>query len=298
MTQGWVTIELNGPLDLAASLESGQAFRWRRVEAEGGECFEGVVFGNLVRIRQSGRTLELDSFPDPAVEIRPLIQDYLCVGHDLEAIYEELGSDSRVATAIAAYPGLRIQRQEPWECLTSFICSANNNIARISQNVESIADAFGDPIPGSQRRTFPSPAVVADAGESALRELGLGFRAKYLTPAARKVAEGAIDLYALREMEYADAALTIIELAGVGDKVANCVMLFSLDKLEAFPVDVWIDRALREWYFADREGKALPRTRMREWAQAHFGQYAGYANQYLFHSRRLQGSRRTKSIAP
>ena len=298
MTQGWVTIDLNGPLDLAASLESGQAFRWRRVEAEGGECFEGVVFGNLVRIRQSGRTLELDSFPDPAVEIRPLIEDYLCVGHDLEAIYEELGSDSRVATAIAAYPGLRIQRQEPWECLTSFICSANNNIARISQNVESIADAFGDPIAGSQRRTFPSPAVVADAGESALRELGLGFRAKYLAPAARKVAEGAIDLYALREMEYAEAALTITELAGVGDKVANCVMLFSLDKLEAFPVDVWIDRALREWYFADREGKPIPRTRMREWAQAHFGQYAGYANQYLFHSRRLQGSRRTKSIAP
>ena len=223
MTQGWVTIDLKGPLDLAASLESGQAFRWRRVEAEGGECFEGVVFGNLVRIRQSGRTLELDSFPDPAVEIRPLIEDYLCVGHDLEAIYEELGSDSRVATAIAAYSGLRIQRQDPWECLTSFICSANNNIARISQNVESIADAFGDPIAGSQRRTFPTPAVVADAGESALRELGLGFRAKYLAPAARKVAEGAIDLYALREMEYAEAALTITELAGVGDKVANCV---------------------------------------------------------------------------
>ena len=299
MTQGWVTIDLNGPLDLAASLESGQAFRWRRVEAEGGECFEGVVFGNLVRIRQSGRTLELDSFPDPAVEIRPLIEDYLCVGHDLEAIYEELGSDSRVATAIAAYPGLRIQRQEPWECLTSFICSANNNIVRISQNVESIADAFGDPIAGSQRRDVPvSSGRRGRRGSRSQRAWPRIQGEVPCTPAARKVAEGAIDLYALREMEYADAALTIIELAGVGDKVANCVLLFSLDKLEAFPVDVWIDRALREWYFADREGKALPRTRMREWAQAHFGQYAGYANQYLFHSRRLQGSRRTKSIAP
>ena len=290
MNQGWVTIELSGPLDLAVSLESGQAFRWRRVEVGGRECFEGVVFGNLVRIRQYGSLLEFDSIPDPPVKISPLIEDYLCLGHDLDAIYQELGTDSRMANAIAAYPGLRIQRQDPWECLTSFICSANNNIARISQNVESVADAFGNPIPGSQRRTFPSPAVVADAGEAALRELGLGFRAKYLTPAARQVAEGAIDLYALREMEYAEAALTITELAGVGDKVANCVLLFSLDKPEAFPVDVWIDRALREWYFDDGVGKSLPRTRMREWAQARFGKYAGYANQYLFHSRRLQGA--------
>ena len=292
MTQSWVTIKLSGPLDLGASLESGQAFRWRRVEAEGGECFEGVVFDNLVRIRQLGTTLELDSFPDSPAELRPLIEDYLCLGHDLEAIYEELGTDARVTKAIAAYPGLRLQRQEPWECLASFICSANNNIVRISQNVESIANAFGDPIPGSQRRTFPSPAVVADAGEAALRELGLGFRAKYLTPAARQVAEGTIDLFALREMEYAEAALEITGLAGVGDKVGNCVMLFSLDKPEAFPVDVWIDRALREWYFEDGVGKSLPRTRMREWAQARFGEYAGYANQYLFHSRRLQGAKR------
>ena len=290
MTQGWVTIDLSGPLDLAASLESGQAFRWRRVESEGGKCFEGVVFDNLVRIHQSGTTLKLDSFPDSPVDLRPLIEDYLCLGHDLEAICEELGRDARVAKAIASYSGLRLQRQEPWECLASFICSANNNIARISQNVESIADAFGDSIPGTRRRTFPSAATVADAGEAALRELGLGFRAKYLAPAARQVAEGDIDLYALREVEYAEVAMAITGLAGVGDKVGNCVMLFSLDKLEAFPVDVWIDRALREWYFEDGVGKSLPRTRMREWAQARFGEYAGYANQYLFHSRRLQGS--------
>ena len=292
MTQGWVTIELSGPLDLGASLESGQAFRWRRVEAKGGECFEGVVFHNLVRIRQLGTTLELDSFPDSPAELRPLIEDYLCLGHDLEAIYEELGTDARVTKAIAAYAGLRLQRQEPWECLASFICSANNNIVRISQNVESIANAFGDTIPGTWRRAFPSPATVADAGEAALRELGLGFRAKYLAPAARQVAEGEIDLYALREVEYADAAIKITGLAGVGDKVGNCVMLFSLDKLEAFPVDVWIDRALREWYLEDGRRKSLPRTRMREWAQARFGRYAGYANQYLFHSRRLQGAKR------
>ena len=291
MTRGRVTIELGGPFDLAASLESGQAFRWRRVGTECGECFEGIVFGNLIRVRQSGQTLELDSSPDSPRKLRPLIEDYLCLGHDLESIYEELAADARVAKATAAYAGLRLQRQEPWECLASFICSANNNIARISQNVESIADAFGDSIPGTRRRTFPSPETVADAGESALRELGLGFRAKYLAPAARQVAEGAIDLHVLREMEYTEVAMAITGLAGVGDKVGNCVMLFSLDKLEAFPVDVWIDRALREWYFEDGVGKSLPRTKMREWAQARFGRFAGYANQYLFHSRRLQGAR-------
>ena len=117
--------------------------------------------------------------------------------------------------------------------------------------------------------------------------MGLGFRAKYVAAAAERVAAGEIDLYALREASYDEALEALLSLAGVGDKVGNCILLFALDKLEAFPVDVWIDRALRDWYPEVAERK-LTRKAMRPWAQAYFGEYAGYANQYLFHNRRLQ----------
>jgi N-glycosylase/DNA lyase len=171
----------------------------------------------------------------------------------------------------------------------SFICSANNNIPRITKNVEDMASAFGTPIQAGsgERNAFPSPVQLADAGEAKLRELGLGFRAKYVAAAARRVAEGEFDLYSLREVSYQDALDTLIEFAGVGDKVANCVLLFSMDKPEAFPVDVWIDRALRDWYFSESDEK-ISRNKMRTWAQARFGEHAGYANQYLFHGRRLR----------
>jgi N-glycosylase/DNA lyase len=185
---------------------------------------------------------------------------------------------------------MRVLRQEPWECLVSFICSANNNIPRITRNVGDIASAFGPPIldGASGPSAFPTAEQLAEAGETALRKLGLGFRAKYVAAAAERVAQSRIDLYGLREASYQDALDALVELAGVGDKIANCVLLFSLDKLEAFPVDVWIDRALRDWYFTPN-GETVPRVRMRAWAQKRFGRYAGYANQYLFHQRRLEG---------
>ena len=292
MTEGWTTIRLDGALNLSDSLESGQAFRWRKTaDPEMGEHYEGVVFRNLVRVRQEGESILFTSAPDSAETIEPLLVDYLGMGHDLDAIYGDLMGDERVASGIAAYPGMRLQRQDPWECLVSFICSANNNIARISQNVEDISSAFGEPIrgAGTERRAFPSAEAIAAAGEEALRELRLGFRAKYVASASERVAGGEVDLFALREAPYDETLEAITELPGVGDKVGNCVMLFSLDKLEAFPVDVWIDRALRDWYLPESEGKPIPRTRMRVWAQERFGRYAGYANQYLFHSRRLQG---------
>ncbi len=298
MTTDAARISLDGPMSLRDTLESGQAFRWRRTTSEDfGDHYEGVVFGNLVRVRQDGDSLLFTSHPDPSSAIKPLLADYLGLGHDLAEICTGLESDEVVGDSIRRYPGMRILRQEPWECLTSFICSANNNIPRISKNVEDIASAFGDRIPGagSDRRAFPGADAIAWAGETALRELGLGFRAKYLAASSERVAAGEVDLFAQRETTYDEALKTMCGLDGVGDKVANCVLLFSMDKMEAFPVDVWIDRALREWYFTDGESKKMPRTRMREWAQARFGRYAGYANQYLFHSARLQATTKSRS---
>ncbi len=292
MKDDWTPIHPSGPMALAETLESGQAFRWRKKSGDGLEDhYEGVIFGNLVRVRQVGDDILFSSAPDPESSIKPILEDYLGLNHDLESIYSEIRWDDQVGSAIDEYPGMRILRQDPWECLVAFICSANNNIPRISQNVEDIAGAFGPPIhgAGTDRRAFPGPGAIVEAGEDALRELRLGFRAKYIAASAERVANADIDLFALRETPYDEALTEITTLAGVADKVGNCVLMMSMDKLEAFPVDVWIDRALREWYFSESESKSMPRTRMREWAQQHFGRYAGYANQYLFQSRRLQG---------
>ena len=243
-----------------------------------------------MRIRQVSCGLEWHTSPDSEVSIAPILRDYLSLDDDYSAIASALEFDDILREGFAEFRGLRILRQEPWECLVSFICSANNNIPRIKKNVNDMASAFGSPIHEGTtgENAFPSAAQLADAGEMRLRELGLGFRAKYVAAAANRVAEGEIDLFSLREASYQDALDALVELKGVGDKIANCVLLFSMDKREAFPVDVWIGRALREWYFSDSEEK-VNLNQMRAWAQARFGQYAGYANQYLFHGRRLRG---------
>ena len=287
-------IPFTQPLDLENILEIGQAFRWSPEPSSLSEhaWFWGVVFGNLVKLRKTREGIEFSCAPDGEATLLPLLRDYLRLRDDLAAIQESIHRDERVRAGIDRYPGMRLLRQDPWECLVSFICSANNNIPRIKDNVEDMSESFGRPVnlDGQTRHTFPEPSELAAAGETRLRELKLGFRAKYVAAVAETVAAGRIDLFALREASYGEALAELTSLPGVGDKVANCVLLFSLDKLEAFPVDVWIDRALRDWYPEVVE-KKLSRKAMRPWAQEYFGPYAGYANQYLFHKRRLEGRR-------
>ena len=201
---------------------------------------------------------------------------------------------------VARHQGLRVLRIDPWECLVSFICSANSNIRRIHDNVESLARSYGEPVKldGQVRHAFPTPEKLAQAGEKALRGLALGFRAPYVDQAARTVASGRLDLDALVKMPYAQAKARLMECPGIGSKVADCIALFSLEKAEAFPIDVWVRRALGEWYFA---GEKTPTDRLLlEWAGGYFGRYAGYANQYLFHGKRLekQSSRGRASRRP
>ena len=285
-------IPLDRPFDLASTLECGQAFRWRR-EADRNGWYQGVVFDNIVELRREPDGIEFLCAPDDESALEPLLRDYLCLDDDLEAIYRSIGVDEHIDAVIGRYRGMRILRQDPWECLVSFVCSANSNIRRISTNMEDIAGAFGRPVWLGKRvrHTFPRPGDLAGAGEQPLRKLGLGFRAKYVAAVSTAVANGTVDLFALRESSYGEALEALTALPGVGDKVANCVLLFSLDKPEAFPVDVWIQRVMREWY-ADEFGKSTDRknskTRMRLWAQNYFKSYAGYANQYLFHDIRLR----------
>ncbi|MSQ07379.1 MAG: hypothetical protein EXR54_07115 [Dehalococcoidia bacterium] len=289
-----LAINQQQPLDLAASLEGGQAHRWRRE----GNWHSGVVQGNFIRIRQTqstatggcGNAVEFRCAPCSEAALAPLLRAYFRLDDDLDAIYGEIRQDARVASMVDQYPGLRLLRQEPWECLIAYICSANNNIPRIHQMMEKLAKNYGDPISldGLVRHAFPSPQRLAQAGEQELRRLGLGFRARYLAPAAQAVAEGALDLAALVHSPYEEAKARLMECPGIGPKIADCVLVFSLEKLEAFPIDVWVRRALGEWYFPGQ--KTPPDRALSEWAHQHFGRYAGYCNQYLFHGRRLEKS--------
>ena len=288
------------PFDLASSLRSGQSHRWMwDEEAEGWHW--GVIYGNLVKIRQIGGAglpdgVEYCSTPivGPGY-LESMLRDYFRLDDDIEGIYLETTSDPRVATMVRQYRGLRLLRIEPWECLISFICSANSNLSRIRANMEALSESFGQPLTLDERTryTFPTPGRLAESGEAALRALGLGFRAPYVAQAALTVARGELDLEALRHTPYPEAKDRLMELPGVGPKIADCVLLHSLDKLEAFPIDVWVRRALRDWYFPatssgeSEERKPPPDRAMLEWAQEYFGPYAGYAELYLFHGRRL-----------
>ena len=324
------SLYIRQPFDLAPSLLSGQSHRWRKDKCpwvgEGQspphpelareldeEWLWGVISGHLFKIRQAedeaveanhhsplpeGVSLvEYSASPeaDPAY-LESLLRDYLRLNDDIEAIYEDITRDPRVEVMVRRYWGLRLLRIEPWECLVSFICSANSNLARIHANMEAMAENFGSPLAldcacGNRHvsHSFPPPELLAEAGEAALRALGLGFRAPYVAKTAVIVADGGLDLEALRLMPYPEAKERLMELPGVGPKIADCVLLHSLDKLESFPIDVWVRRALRDWYFSPtEEGQKPPPDRaMLEWALQHFGPYAGYAELYLFHGRRL-----------
>ncbi len=281
-------LAVDQPFDLAASLESGQAHRWAYPKAGGDGWYTGVIRGDLVRIRQTPEAMEFQCSPSSAAYMAPRLASYFRLDDDIEAIYADINRDPRVAEMVERYPGLRVLRTEPWECLVAFICSANNNIQRIHHMMETISEAFGSPVSlnGCTRYTFPQPADLVEAGEMELRRLGLGFRAPYVHLASVAVLEGRLDLDALIEMPYLEAKAVLMERRGIGSKIADCIAVFSLEKLEAFPIDVWVRRALAEWYFPGQ--KAPPDRVMLEWALEHFGQYGGYAQQYLFHGRRLE----------
>ncbi|MBN4059289.1 hypothetical protein JYT32_00035 [Dehalococcoides mccartyi] len=272
-----------GFVDVAATLDGGQAFRWWP-EQDG--AYRGVVGRRVVSVREV----------DGGLMIRPVdgkdllglahsFSDYLGQDQDLDGFRARFADDPCLGPALRGYSGLRVLRQDPWECLFSFICSSTSNIPRIKLNVGSVAEALGYSI-GSDNRdvTFPEPESVVEAGEQFLRDLGLGFRAKYLIPAAETIASGQLRLADLREASYMDARNALTDLHGVGEKVADCVLAFSLDKPESFIVDRHILRALHRWYGVPEKSSL---TYAADWARDYFGEHAALANQYMFHRERL-----------
>jgi N-glycosylase/DNA lyase len=264
--------------DLALTLASGQAFRWRR----GGQDWTGVIGSRWVRLRQEPEGIHAETAA-PEADWQWL-RHYLQVEVNLDNILTAFPDDAPMRDSVAACRGLRLLRQEPWECLASFICSSSKQIVQIEQIVGLLSRRFGPvlPVPPGMGPAWGFPAVerLAAASEAELRDCKMGFRAAYLAGAARKVAAGEVDLSRLGQRPLEEARAALLTLPGVGMKIADCVLLFAYGFQEAFPVDVWIIKALQQLYFPKRRPK-LPR--LRRFSQTHFGPYGGYAQQYLFH---------------
>jgi N-glycosylase/DNA lyase len=269
--------------DLAATLNSGQAFRWR---AEG-ERWAGIIGKRWVRLRADEGSL--------AVETAETVSDwdwlthYLQLELDLEQVLASFPQDEPMRAAVGACRGLRLLRQEPWECLASFILSSTKQIVQIRQIVSALCERFGEAVsvpPGfPAERAFPCPARLAQTSEAELRACKMGFRAPYLLETARRVAGGQIELAQLGRLPLESAREQLLELPGVGRKIADCVLLFAYGFPTAFPVDVWVMKALRKLYFP---GRRATLRRLHRFAGSHFGPNSGYAQQYLFHYMRMQ----------
>jgi N-glycosylase/DNA lyase len=211
------------------------------------------------------------------------VKQFFGLDEDYGAIKRALQRDKAVALAMRKYHGLRIIQQDPWECTVAFLCSQFSNIKKIRGNLECIAQKFGKPVVfmGREFFTFPNLGEINDAVK--LKQCAVGFRAKYIISVNGCVSDAWFAK--LRTLRYEKAKEKLMDLPGIGEKVADCILLFSLGFTEAFPVDVWMERALKENYL---KGRKLPLKKMGAWGREHWGKLAGYAQQYLYHWRRLR----------
>lgn len=270
-------LPVRGPLDLALTFGCGQAFRWRLERGR----WSGIVGGAEARVSWEGGALAIETSGDDPGEAH--WARYFRLDDDPRA-HLAGAEELRALPGFDALLGLRLLRQDPWETLASFIGSAAANIPKITTCVEGLAARFGEPIEGSERRAFPKPRAIARRRETELRSLGLGFRAPYLLHTARRLDREPVSWDALREAPLDEARARLMELPGVGAKIADCVLLFGLDRMDAYPVDRWIRRATLEL-----AGRARATDReLTAWSRR-LGPGRGYLQQILFHLRRTGG---------
>lgn len=295
--------------DLAATLDSGQAFRWQQEN----DSWIGIIGKYAVRLTQTPEGIHATAAAP--VENWNWLRHFLQTDIDLAAVLKTFPDDEPMRAAVTACPGLRLLKQDPWECLASFILSSTKQIVQIRQIIALLCERFGEPLnvvgravprppsPANQGvriyhdgahgvthptqslekikfYSFPTPQRIVAATEAELRACKMGFRAPSLLAAAREIAEGRFNLKRIRHLPHAEARAELMKLRGVGGKIADCVLLFAYGFDSAFPVDVWIERALQQLYFPRRRASE---QRLRRFAATHFGPHAGYAQQYLFH---------------
>ena len=280
------------PFDLGITLCCGQVFRW---ELQSGWWY-GVVGDTVWKVRQIDDTLEYENAEENDV------LEYFGLQDDLPRILKEIAKDPHVRKAVEEFRGLRILRQEPWECLISYICATYKGIPAIKRMLDQLSMRFGEKIvfEGREFHMFPTAERLASASKCTLSKCALGYRTRYVEETAKIIQKHTFDLGSLRRIRYDKARKELLKLPGVGPKVADCVLLFSLGKTEAFPVDIWMRRVILRHYAKHLPQESIRRlseekslsnaeyTQLSLFGRNYFGKHAGYAQEYLYHCERMQ----------
>ena len=263
------------PLDLSQTLGCGQTFRWRPL-ADG--SWSGPLGGHLVTLSKVGPDLCIKASPG-GPSVRKMVSDHLRSDDDIPAIQRSLARlDPVLANGMRRLRGLRIVKMDEWECLISLMLATYANIPRISKMIDALARRYGRRIV-DDTYSFPTLERMKKAELADLSGCGLGYRARYVHSVCQLLDDGAIDR--LKRLPYRKLREELTDLPGVGDKVADCVALFGFGRLESFPIDVWMERALRRLY-----GQNGSYGKLAAFAHERFGAYAGYAQEYLYYNER------------
>jgi N-glycosylase/DNA lyase len=278
------------PFNLDHTLQCGQVFRWQKHD----NWWYGIAAEKPLKIRQKDNVLEFEGTD------ADFIKKYFRLNDPLPRILSKINKDAHIKNAIQNFHGLRLIRQDQWECLISYICATYKNIPAIQNMIDNLAKQFGykTTLEDQVFYTFPTPHTLANASVKELTRCKLGFRAKNVQKTAKKIHQKTLNLTKLEKKPYETAKNELLKLPGVGNKVADCVLLFSLNKLEAFPIDVWMKKTMLENYHQHFDDAFLQKALKRKsltttdykhigsFARDYFGEHAGYAQQYLFHQER------------
>lgn len=273
-------------ISINETINSGQVFLWEQHD----DSWFGIDGQNIIKISQKPFVLESTNNNE---------KEFFRTDDDMDEIFSQIGNDGIVKKAIQSFPGLRLLRQDPFQCYISFIISSNSNIQNIKKSLQKICRNYGEKIEfcGKQFFVFPTAEKLSNAKTSELLKCGLGYRAKFVSQASKDVCADKINFDFLKNADYCEAKQVLIETFGIGNKVADCILLFSLDKLEAFPLDRWMIRILDKYYpdiFSLDERTLTPKKydELHEKIVKHFGPYAGYAQQFLFKMERELNQKR------
>lgn len=262
--------------------ECGQCFRWNKQEKG---SYIGVFRDNVLKVEKKQNKVIFTGICNG--DIKEICEDYFSLNEDYEKIKKDLAKiDDNLKRSIEFGKGIRILHQDLWETLISFIISANNNIPRIKKIIERLSQNYGKKIEfeGKEFYIFPTPEELSKASVQDLRNLGLGFRDVRVYETTKKVLNGEIDLNTMeKEQDVKIIEKNLLDIPGVGPKVADCIMLFALKKYQVFPIDVWVRKVMAELYFENEEQKP---QKIKQFVEQYFGNKAGLAQQYLFYWRR------------
>jgi len=268
-------LQNNCIINVENSINSGQVFLWKKNK----DIWYGINGQDILKISKAGT---IKSYQNTKT-------DFFRKRDDIEKIIKSISKDSVTKKAVKQYLGLRILEQDPFQCLISFIVSSNSNIQKIKNSLEKISSKFGEKVEFEKQEffLFPKPENLAKASINEIKSCGVGYRARFIIEAANMVVLKKIDFEYLKNSSYQDAKEKLCQIPGIGNKVADCILLFSLNKLESFPLDRWMIRIL-EKYYSDKfqlETKSITQKQyeiLHEKIVNHFGPYAGYAQQFLF----------------